>query len=566
MSTLTRAGARRGARATAVVAAAALVSTPLALTSSPATAADEPTAAPALAWEISEQFDSHLSTHTLADGATEDAAGVITFPNGVGTYDAGTGVSSVAYEGSVTGAFVNAGNTFYSVTLSDPVVSVDAAGDGTVSATVSSFVSPAFGGPATPRPAAAVEVTTFDVADGAWTTEGALASLTATPRWDGVLEAGSEQATALGITRAGQPVGGRSFSPAFLGQLESGVRAHFYASAENQPNKTPAPLTAQATPAATPAVTYQVTGASYADGLDLSVSGTSFRGATNPGDNGVYVGLAEAGEMPDVSDRGNTELFAGVNWVPAAGITDGAFRTAINAPTEKLDPTKSYSLYTWQAHTHSNTTQDTETPVEIDWSALEAPVVVDPGLGDVIGSTGQRYGTTTWIAVKVQNVEDGTRTVTLTGAGTPQTVNVQWGQAAFRVPAGLAAGSYTPRFTLNGTGLATAPTTTGAFTVLKGVSKMNYSFTRAPSSAAPGYVLVAPSAPSSAVPRPTGLVAAKIYLNNRVVATITTKQLANGQVVLAVPRLAPGRYVFHVAYGGSANLLASHSSRYIQVR
>jgi len=36
--------------------------------------------------------------------------------------------------------------------------------------------------------------------------------------------------------------------------------------------------------------------------------------------------------------------------------------------------------------------------------------------------------------------------------------------------------------------------------------------------------------------------------------------------VLAVPRLAPGRYVFHVAYGGSANLLASHSSRYIQVR
>ena len=34
----------------------------------------------------------------------------------------------------------------------------------------------------------------------------------------------------------------------------------------------------------------------------------------------------------------------------------------------------SYSVYTWQAHTHSNTTQDTVTPVAIDWPTLAAPV------------------------------------------------------------------------------------------------------------------------------------------------------------------------------------------------
>ena len=32
-----------------------------------------------------------------------------------------------------------------------------------------------------------------------------------------------------------------------------------------------------------------------------------------------------------------------------------------------------YSVYTWRAHSHSSTSQDTETPVTIDWSKLTAP-------------------------------------------------------------------------------------------------------------------------------------------------------------------------------------------------
>lgn len=47
--------------------------------------------APTLSWRISQYFDEHLSDHTLGDGASESAQGVITFPSGVGTYDSATG-------------------------------------------------------------------------------------------------------------------------------------------------------------------------------------------------------------------------------------------------------------------------------------------------------------------------------------------------------------------------------------------------------------------------------------------------------------------------------------------
>lgn len=320
---------------------------------------------PVLTWEISQQFDDHLSTHVLTNGAEESAEGVITFPGGVGSYDAGDGTTSVAYQGSVAGSFAMAAVTYYTVTVADPIVTVDEAGDGQITAVVSASNAAGMGAPAESTPPTRVVVTTFE--GGTWTPGAGLQSLSATPHWAGVLAPNSTESAALGIG-ADKPVDGKSFNPAFLGGITSGVRAHFYASgSSSDAKKAPASFTAQVAPA----VGVTTTGASYANGLDLSVAGAHFTGVTNPGDDGVYVGLAESGERPDTSSQENMALFAAVAWVPANAITDGSFVTTLNAPTAELDPSLDYSVYTWQAHAHSNTTQDTETPVTIDWSALE---------------------------------------------------------------------------------------------------------------------------------------------------------------------------------------------------
>lgn len=326
--------------------------------------------APVFNWEISQQFDGHLSSHTLGDGATEDADGVISFAGGVGSYNPANGAATISYQGSVKGAFNHPATQVqqYAVTLEDPTVVVEGDGSGRISAVVSSVVG-TDAAPSDSTAPARVVVTTFDTAGG-WDAE----SLTATPDWDGVMPAGSDEALALGLP-ADRPIAGRSFAPSFLGQLASGVRAHFYATADPQPNKVPAAFTATANPIATTAT---ITGASYADGLSVSVSGTGFSAVTNPGDAGVYAGIAPAGGLPDVSSQAGMASFAAAAYVVPGQIQASAFTTAMTAETAKLDPTRSYSVYTWRAHTHSTVSQDTETPLTIDWAALKQTATPTP--------------------------------------------------------------------------------------------------------------------------------------------------------------------------------------------
>lgn len=330
-------------------------------------------AAPApltLQWEISQQFDDHLSTHTLTDGATESADGVITFPGGVGSFDSATGLSEVAYDGAVEGAFVNAGATFYKVTIADPIVRVDATGKGEITAVVSAWNAAAMGSSEESTEPTRVRVTTFDASASDWTQAEGVATLTETPDWVGVLPEG-EKSQALGIG-AGKPVDGGSFAPEFLAQITSGVRAHFYASAANQPKKAPSSFTASAPIADAPAV--RATSVSSAAGVKVTVTGESFRGVTNPGDNGIYVGIARAGGLPDVSDITKQDSFVVATWLSAAQIAEGTFTVDLTAPSAKLDPRLKYAVYTWQAHGHSNTSQDTQTPVAIDWKKLGYPL------------------------------------------------------------------------------------------------------------------------------------------------------------------------------------------------
>lgn len=346
---------RVAALATLSLASAGLVG----IAAQPASAADA-----SFTWEISKQFDEHLSSHTLNGGATEAADGVITFPGGEGSFDPETGAGTMQYDGSVVGAFTG----FYSVTIAEPAVSIDEDGNGEITALVSGWEA------ASETTPSRVVVTTFDASEG-WG-DGAVS---ATPDWAGVLPSGAESA-ALGIP-AGQPVEGQSFAASFLGQVTSGVRAHFYASGRtSDPNKPPAPFTATAAEAGP---TVAVASSYEAKSVLIDVNGTGFDGGTPPVDDGVYVALAPAGSFPETDDFEDQEKVADAEWVPAAAMLDGTFSVTLDPENQYLDPSKQYAVYTWQAHAHSNPSQDTETAVTIDWSkvgsASNLKVTAKPG-------------------------------------------------------------------------------------------------------------------------------------------------------------------------------------------
>lgn len=211
------------------------------------TSGDTAAAAPVLRWEVSQQFDDHLSSHELGGGATEDSDGVVTFPEGVGTYDPSTGVSEVAYQGSVRGAF-QLGQEFYHVRIAEPVRHVDGSGRGEMTAVVSAANIAAQGEEAQETQPARVVMFGFDVGSDDWSPDGGLATLSATPDWAGVVEPGSEDAAELGMDE-GTPIDGRAWAVPFLHQITSGVRAHFYATGSGSDDKKrPAAFVAQATP------------------------------------------------------------------------------------------------------------------------------------------------------------------------------------------------------------------------------------------------------------------------------------------------------------------------------
>lgn len=358
-------------RAGALLATAGLATAGLVALTAPANAA-VPTVATAASgsfdWKVSTTFDTSFGAHELV-GATETDAGVISFPATWSTVDPATGEGTVQYDGSVKGSFVAGGVAQYWVKIEDPAVSVDAAGEGRITAEVSAWNTGGMGSSEASTSPARVVVTTFDAA-GKWSTK----SIAATPDWAGVLPADSPQAAELGIA-AGQPQDGKSFAPSFLGQITPGVRARFHWTASGSESKAPAPFTASY---ADVAKSVALTTTYAAQQATIKVDGTGFIPAEKPGDNGVYVGLAPAGGLPDVSSQTAMSAFAASQWVPASAIRNSAFSTTLTVAGSKLDKTKSYAVYTWRAHVRSSASQDTQTAVNLDWAQLTAPSTQNP--------------------------------------------------------------------------------------------------------------------------------------------------------------------------------------------
>ena len=325
-------------------------------------------------WKISEQVNNHLSVKAATGGASVEAVtGIFTFTGGTGTVDIATGVADVRYVGTARSSFSNpvGGAEVYSLTVSNPEVTVNAAGAGEIVADVAYSV-----GSAAPVSASDVVVTRFSTSDSTpFTRTGSTGTLSDTPSWAGVMPPGGADATELGLAST-LPLDGKAFAKEFLTFLKpSGLMAHFYASGSDPASasnlrKPPAAFTATADFAAA-SITASITSSSPKEGVKVAVSGDGFRGVTNAGDAGIYVGIAPAGGLPSVSSPSGISAFAAAAYLPAAALSTGAFATTITVPAAKIVEGVSYAVYTWQAHSHSNTTQDTVAEIPISFASVQ---------------------------------------------------------------------------------------------------------------------------------------------------------------------------------------------------
>ncbi|HEY1134976.1 MAG TPA: hypothetical protein VGE77_10390 [Nocardioides sp.] len=186
------------------------------------------------------------------------------------------------------------------------------------------------------------------------------------------------------------------------------------------------------------------------------------------------------------------------------------------------------------------------------------------------GSTGQRYATTTWIGVSVSGVADGAGTVTLTGVGAPQSMTISHGRASFRVPAGLAPGSYTATFTLATDGAGDGTRQTSRFDVYKGQTIVGNSISRMPTTRTAGNLLVGAAFHGNgkaAVARPAGSIGIRVYrADGRQVWNSNARTLSGGLHRLQLPALPRGTYRMTVSYSGGPLALGAGQERSFTVR
>lgn len=499
-------------------------------------------------WNVSDWSTSHLSTRTTTGSASLGTGGVVTWTGGTGTINPTTGVSDIAYSGSAKLAFVNGTTEFYQVTVADPEVVVDASGAGTIIADVSWAVNVPSVTTGTTNDVVVARFQTGDSPSDGWTTTDTTSTMTDIPFWDNTIAPGSADATAVGITDPELPYSGQAFTKEFLLALPSSLRAHFYSSkSSGNPNpnnqfKDPSVFTATAT-TATPVVTPTVTSETFEGGYVVSVAGDGFRPALNPGDSGVYVGIAPAGGHPGYASA-DIAKFVVADWVNATAIVDGKFTRTLTADATKLDPSVAYSIYTWQAHTHSNTTQDTETLLTIDYDALERYI---SGV-TLAADTTVVYGSDATLTATVAN---GTGSVEFfegeTSVGTADVVD---GVATLAVP-DLAVGDHTFSAKYLGDDHYAASTSSQSLVTVERAVAGDVVLSLSTAKQVYGLGTTA----TVTIPAATGDVA--LLVDDKPVGTAT---LADGIATIALPTtLAVGNHSVVASYAGTETVLPQDS-------
>lgn len=515
----------------------AIATAGLTVASAPAQAAETVTA-PSLTWKVSDYIANptgQFADHTVSGGATETDR-VVTFPDGVYAYDSETGATSIKYAGTFKAA--GQGGS-YSVTFADPTVTLDAAGEGTISADVSWAIGiTQAAGPTR------LTVTTFDAEPADWAVAG---GLTKTPNWAGVLQPGTPESAAAGITNPARPVNGESFAPEFITFLNAQIKAFFYSTGTNPTSdalKAPAPFTAQA-----PIATVAAEATSSSDSVSVAVTGEGYSAAAP----GIYVGVAESG----LTDLTNATTFAGTIWSnspgnPAFAVQeDGTFAATLSLTAEViagLDKNKSYSVYTFKAHGQNVTdpSQNAETPVAIDFSGF--PKKQSAVAASAASST---FGAGSVVTVTVPTVGKHlpTGTVTLSGAGT-QTATLAGGTATVRLPKTLAAGTTTLSAAYTGDANYGSSTATVNATVTTATVSVRRGATTKPTTKKTGKSSLTVKSSTGA---PVDGKATVTFTKKGRKTKTKTVTIRDGKGSITIPTLAKGTWSVSVKYTGTTN-------------
>jgi len=469
----------------------------------------------------------------------------------ISTWSEGTG--SVAANGSASLEFKGTSVNFASTSgawlrLKDVRATLDAAGNGAVTAEVSYGRAPGtFGTPNPPTYSADLAPVRgperLEVATLVGNTAAQRAVTSTTAAWTGL--AGT-WATEFTTFLAGKAAEGET--PAIANFVYNG-----------QINNTAADRTLEPFSFSVSTVDAKVTStavtAQSPTGLEAAATGTGYRA----GGVGVYIGVAETG----TTVFSDPSALLGAVWSadptnPTSAVKDdGSFSTTLKlaaADIAKLDPAKSYSVFTIKAHGQNvgDPSQTASAPLAIDFDgfAKYQPIVT----GSVTGST--TFGAARSVAVKVAGPADapiptGTVTASVGGAvvGTGTLAN---GAASIALPSTLNAGATSVVLAYAGDESNFSASATQAFTVTAAKVSVKRGTTKKPTTKKTGTSsLTLKSATGAAVDGKVTVTFTKKGQKTKV-KTVTIKA---GKGKITIPKLAKGTWTVSVKYAGTTNFL-----------
>jgi len=459
----------------------------------------------------------------------------------------GTGTGTVAANGSATLAFSGSTLQFAPtggawLRLTDPAVTVDKDGNGSVEALVS-YGTTTLGSPGnrtydptaaplrTPARVKIVNLVGNSAADATITrTSAAWSGLDATwaPEFKAFVDAdptGTPPIPKYGYSTT--IVEGPGFSP---------LPFSFAVTTES------AKITS-AVPTSTP------------DSVTVDVTGTGYRPAGAPPRFGIYAAVVEAGST-SLSDP--SKMFGAV-WTedsdnPTFKIqADGSFSATLTISADelaKMDRNKSYSVFTFGAHgtNVADPSQTVEAPITIDFSGFPRKASTP-----TVTTTASTYGTSSVVTVNVPTVGAFTPTgsVELAGAGT-QTAVLTAGKATFTLPSTIAGGTASLTATYTGDGNYAPSTASASKTVTAAKVSVKRGTTKKPTTTETGKSSLVLKAKTGA---PVDGKVTVTFKSKGKKTKVKTVNITNGRGKITIPKLAKGKWSVSVKYAGTANFL-----------
>lgn len=504
---------------------------------------------------------------------------------GSGSYDPSTGAGVINWTGSFTSAFYG-GLTYWSAT--NPRLSVDAAGNGTLTATLSGYgANPDDTNVWTTIPNTAVTLATFtgvDIdADG----------ITVAPEYSGrtvTVGTGTPQTT------SGANWG--AFPQSFVDfQILTGQSSYWYSSGGSRDAaKLANPFTVDGyTVGARPSVTVNTTEANPDGTTVITVSGANFNpdiakgtrpplSGQNAGSYVVFGKFAPVWRPSALAPSGNraaaTAANNGQKWaVPAASMAGiggpasgaieltsaGTFSTTLTINKAALDATATsaaltnYGIYTYPGSGAVMGAYETYTPISFTKSAATIAVTEAPDTS-VYGTSNTAKITVTGAA----ETADPTGTVTAKiGAATVASAPVdEDGVATLTLPGTISAGNSTVTYTYSGDDFYEATETDKSLTITKAPASVtvNSLNTSVKYGAAATARLTVTGVTGGA--KPTGTVTAKI--GNSTIARGTLNSA--GAATVALPKtLKLGKSTIAFSFSGNGNYASAAASKALVV-